>query len=397
MNNQISKALIAIRKPALKAVRIPTPVTYVGGDKLYEVINILEHLKVKKVMFIVGGHILRSGEIDHLLECLEAKDINYLIRSGISPDPSFKMVEEIRQNAKDVDAIVAIGGGSVLDVAKIVKGLVKNEIDPHKLVGMLRFNHKAVPLIAIPTTAGTGSEVTLASVISEDDSHLKRQILDPRIVPEYAILDPKLTTSLSLSTSYHTGFDALTHALEAYVSTYADKQSKHDSEIAIKLIFNNLLKLKKETTELMTREALLLASYHAGKAFTRVYIGYVHAFGHALGAKCQISHREATAILLPLVMNYYRDVCEKEFSDLALILGHDYHDQKLNADFFLECLAYLNKETEIAKTIKGFDESMIDEIINLAFKECHGTYPVPKYFSYADAYALLLNVCETKA
>lgn len=393
LKDNLYKMNISLRKPFVKAVKFKLPKTYIGADQRYVLIDILKELNVKNVLMVVGRHVMHNHEIDDILNSLNEIDIKYEIFTGVRPDPDFNMVEECRTLGKDAEAIVAIGGGSVIDVAKVTKALVKNDIEAKKMVGMFKANHKLVPLIAIPTTAGTGSEVTLAAVIS-DENHLKHQVLDPRIVPEYAILDPVLSANLSLSTSYNTAFDALSHALEAYVSKYADEKSCNDSKIAIKLIFDNLLNLEKHPEDLEIRTKLLKASYHAGLAFTRVYIGYVHAFAHALAAKTNISHGLANAILLPKVMRYYLDSCQKEFADLAKLLDQDFHNELNNARFFVDSLEQLAKKAKIQTYVEGFKISDIDEVIDLAFKECHMTYPVPKYYSRIDAYNLLLSIVE---
>ena len=388
MNILFSKLSIIIRKPFVKAVRAKKPKTYIGVNSLFKIKDILVELKAKKVLMVVGGHFVRSGEINPLIEIMNDLNIKYVIYSNVKPDPTFSMVEEARLLGKNADLVIAIGGGSVIDVAKVASALVKNNYPATKMVGMFKANHHNVPLIAVPTTAGTGSEVTVASVISRDDNHLKCQVLDTRIVPKYAILDPILTVSLPLNTSYYTAFDALTHALEAYVSTYADKESETESEEAIKMIIINLDRLKDNLGNLELREELLKASFLAGQAFTRVYIGYVHAFAHALGAKYSISHGLANAMLLIDIMDYYKDTCADKFLKLAKLI-----DLK-SADEFLLKLHSLQAEADIPEKIPGFKKSDVDEIIKLAFRECHGIYPVPKYYNYENAREMLLKLCE---
>ncbi len=391
-----SRLKTIVAKPVTNIIHKPTPITYIGPGKLNAIMDILKMNNSKKAFFIVSNTIMKKGIVDKLIGDIKNQGIEVKVFAGVKPDPTFKTVIEAQKLCEDADIMVAIGGGSILDTAKAVSAAVTNHIDPHKLTGLLKVKGQPLPLIAVPTTAGTGSETTVAAVISDTESHIKKQILDPKIVPLYAILDPELMKGLPSFITATTTMDALTHALEAYVSKYATEETDRYAEIAVKLIFENFDSVMKSSEDLKAREMMLIASFYAGMAFTRTYVGYVHAFSHAIGGKFGVSHGLGNAVILPHVMNYYKDVCEKKFSKLSDIvnLSRKDEDTKENADRFIESIFKMNKKVGIPDRLEAFPKGNIDEIIVMAFRECHGTYPVPKYFSKNQARKLLEKVAN---
>ncbi len=394
--NIISKISIKIRKPIVKIIEKPTPCTYIGAGKANKIGDILSNLQIKKVFIIASKSLLKSGILNNMLQTINEHDISYIIFDAVTPDPTFDIVYKAQKLATGYDAIVAIGGGSVIDTAKAVNAAIVNNIKPEKLTGLLKVRKMPLPFIVIPTTAGTGSETTVASVISDSKDHTKKQILDPRIVPMFAILDPELTINLPYNISVFTALDALTHALEAFVSKYSDEQTDRMAKTAIHMIFENLPKIKEDPSNLYIRENLLVASFLAGQAFTRTYVGYVHAFAHAIGGKFGVSHGLANAILLPHIMEYYLPVCKKRFAELQI--SNNESNENLSeielAKKFILSLFELNNQCDIPKRFNNFPESKINDVIHLAFKECHGTYPVPRYYSHSEAKKLMNKVCS---
>lgn len=214
-------------------------------------------------------------------------------------------------------------------------------------------------------------------------------------MPMFAILDPELTVGLPKTTTAYTALDALTHALEAYVAGYADEETDRQARIAVRLIFQYLPKVWENPANLEGREALLTASFFAGMAFTRTYVGYVHAFAHTIGGKFGVPHGLANAVLLPHVMRYYLPVCGKRFAQLAkmLNLGTPGDSDQVRATRFVKLLYQLNRQMEIPKRFEKFPASAIEEVIDMAFQECHGVYPVPRYFTREHARKLMEAVC----
>ena len=251
-----------------------------------------------------------------------------------------------------------------------------------------------MPLIAVPTTAGTGSETTIAAVISGTATHRKRQILDPKLVPFAAILDPELTVGLPQGNTIHTAMDALTHALEAYVSTYATPETDRYAEMAAKMIYEALPVVREEPKNVEMREQLLVASFLAGMAFTRTYVGYVHAFAHSIGGRYGVAHGLANAVLLPHIMEYYLPVSTPRLARMAQICGiSGDSDESTRARAFVESIAAMNQTGGVPERLAEFPRAEIDAVIKEAFQECHGTYPVPRYYTRPAARALLEQVC----
>ena len=190
MNSTMSKLSVAVRKPVIKIVSKPTPVTYIGPGRARETGRLLRTLGVRKALVITDGFLHQSGLLDGLLESIRETDVEYGVFDGVQPDPTFAIVAEAKQACDGCDAVVAVGGGSVLDTAKAVAAAVANHTSAEALAGMLKVRRRPLPLIAVPTTAGTGSETTVAAIISDTATHSKKQLLDPKLVPMFAILDP---------------------------------------------------------------------------------------------------------------------------------------------------------------------------------------------------------------
>ncbi|MEG2987970.1 MAG: iron-containing alcohol dehydrogenase [Oscillospiraceae bacterium] len=394
MNKLFSNLSILVRKPVVKVVSKPTPMTFIGPGRAGEVGRLLDLADIKKVFVLTDHFLYTSGLLGGILQSIKEHNIEAVIYDGVTPDPTFTVVAEAQKACGDCQAIVAVGGGSVLDTAKAVAASVANGKEARALVGMLKVRRYPLLCIAIPTTSGTGSETTIAAIISDPETHGKKQLLDPKLVPMLAILDPDLTVGLPKSSTAFTTFDALTHALEAYVSGYADEDSRRRARMAIKGIYRNLPIVMQNPTDVKAREGLLEASFLAGTAFTRTYVGYVHAFAHNIGGKFGIPHGLANAVLLPHVMQYYTVRCWREFSEIAIMLGITGGSSIDRANRFVESIYTLAEECGIPARFEAFPKTAIDEVIVDAFKECHGVYPVPRYYTRSTARELLEKVCR---
>ena len=395
MNSTMSKLSVAVRKPVIKIVSKPTPVTYIGPGRARETGRLLKMLGAKKTLVITDSFLHRSGLLDGVEESIRSAGVDHVVYDGVQPDPTFAIVAQAKKACSGCDAVVAVGGGSVMDTAKAVAAAVANHTSAEALAGMLKVRRRPLPLIAVPTTAGTGSETTVAAIISDSATHSKKQLLDPKLVPMFAILDPELTVGLPKHTTAHTALDALTHALEAYVAGYADEETDRQARIAVRLIFQYLPKVQEDPADQEGREGLLTASFFAGMAFTRTYVGYVHAFAHTIGGKFGVPHGLANAVLLPHIMRYYLPVSYKRFAELGrmLKLGMPGDTDQIKATRFVKLLYKLNRQMGIPTRFEKFPPSAIEEVIDMAFRECHGTYPVPRYFTRAHARKLMEAVC----
>jgi alcohol dehydrogenase class IV len=256
--------------------------------------------------------------------------------------------------------------------------------------GVLKILKKLPPLFAIPTTAGTGSEATLAAVVSNCKTHEKYAIMDTPLIPHYAVLDPFLTVKLPPHITAATGIDALTHAIEAYVGRSNTKETTQYSKKAVKLIFENLYEAYSNGTNITARTNMQKAAYLAGIAFTRAYVGYVHAIAHTLGGFYSVPHGLANAIILPYVLDYYGESIHKPMAELAEIVGigepADTHEQK--ARKFIEAIKELNRRMDIPERVSGIVDSDIPLMVQRAIKEANPLYPVPKILFKEDLFHL---------
>lgn len=398
MSNFGAKLVTSIMKPIFKMVAIPTPITYIGEGKINETGEILKAKGSKKVLVITDDFLLEIGLLNSMLEGIKAVGIETVIYSGVKPDPTFAIVDEALAMCTGCDAVVAVGGGSVLDTAKVVAAAASNNKSPKKLEGMLKVKKATLDFICVPTTAGTGSEATIVAVISDTVTHKKTTIVDPKLVPSVAILDPSLTLGLPIPTTVFTTMDALTHALEAYVSDFANSKTDHWAQMAVQMIYDNLPIVYKNPQDMKARENLLVASLYAGMAFTQTYVGYVHAFSHNIGGKYGVPHGLGNAVLLPHIMEFSKDKCIDRLAKLNDIVGLSAagDSNNIKADKFIASLYKMNEDMEVPKRLEGFPKSGIDEIITAAFKEAHGTYPVPKFLTRKEAAEIMNKVCEEK-
>lgn len=388
------RLIVALRKPVVMAVKKPTPLTYIGAGRLRQAAELLRQTGSRRVLVMTTPGMMRRGQLDQTLSEIKENGMEAVVFDRVSPDPTFGVVEEAVSCAAGCDAILAVGGGSVLDAAKTAAAAIANHQPAEKLVGTLKVKKQPMPLIAVPTTAGTGSETTIAAVISGTATHRKRQILDPKLVPFAAILDPELTVGLPQGNTIHTAMDALTHALEAYVSTYATPETDRYAEMAAKMIYEALPVVREEPKNVEMREQLLVASFLAGMAFTRTYVGYVHAFAHSIGGRYGVAHGLANAVLLPHIMEYYLPASTGRLARMAQICGISSDpDESARARAFVESIAAMNQTGGVPERLVEFPRAEIDAVIKEAFQECHGTYPVPRYYTRPAARALLEQVC----
>ena len=289
-----------------------------------------------------------------------------------------------------IDMVIAIGGGSVLDASKLLAARLANpEQKIEKMRGVLKVKHKTIPILAVPTTAGTGSECTVAAVVTNDKTNDKFAVNDPKLIPEYVMFEPSLMYTLTPYLTAITGLDALTHAVEAYIGSSNTKKTKKSAVEAVRLIFNNLLIAYKEPNNTTARKNMQYASYLAGIAFTRAYVGYVHAISHAIGGITHLRHGELCAICLPIMLEQYKESVTKKLSKLtkkAYLASTFVNDKERLSKIFIEKVKELNKNLEIKENLKelvnddlGYE--MYPSIINHINKEVYPLYPVPKYFT----------------
>ncbi|MGK7295073.1 MAG: iron-containing alcohol dehydrogenase [Candidatus Wenzhouxiangella sp. M2_3B_020] len=278
--------------------------------------------------------------------------------------------------------MLAIGGGSAIDAAKVIAAKVTSKKPVARLTGILKLKAPTLPLYAAPTTAGTGSEVTLVAVLSDREARIKRPVVDPKLVPTAAALDPRLTVGLPPAVTAASGMDAMTHAVESYLSRHATQDTDRLALAAVRMIARHLPRCFADGNDLEARQALLIAASYAGSAFTRANVGYVHAIAHQFGARFHTPHGLANAIVMPYVLEYTRPAVERRMADLARAAGIEGEPDAVLADRFIQHIRDLNAELGIPGYLQDLTPSDVPRIAKAALKEAHSLYPVPRYMDH---------------
>ncbi|MBR3948905.1 MAG: iron-containing alcohol dehydrogenase [Clostridia bacterium] len=392
------RAYQSVFKIAMFAFDWSEPETLEGPGAIRKLPEFIKSKGVKKVLIVTDKGLMGIHLLDSLFEEMTKAGVEYVVYDGTEPNPSIENIEDARQLYVDnaCEGLIAFGGGSPMDCAKAAGARVANpRIPVKKMRGVLKLVHKLPPLFAVPTTAGTGSEVTLAAVVSDRKTHEKNAINDPRLRPKYAVLDPELTTGLPPHITSTTGMDALTHAVEAYIGRSNVKSTEMYAEKATKMIFESLETAYNDGKNVEARETMLKASYYAGMAFTRAYVGYVHAIAHNLGGFYGIPHGLANAVILPYVLEYYGETAHARLAKLAVIAGvkTDGTDKE-KAEAFIEAIKQMNKNMNIQDKFDCIKEEDIPTIVKRALKEGNPLYPVPKIMDAADCEAVIRRLMK---
>ncbi len=362
-----------------------------------EMCEVLKAKNISSAILITGKDIIELKLADELLLACKQESIKLTIFDEVIPNPTIELVEKAREIylKNNCNAIIALGGGSAIDCAKAMGArIVKPRKSVQKMKGLLKIRKHLPTFIAIPTTAGTGSETTLASVITDEKTNFKFPINDFSLIPHYAILDYKLTLNLPKSLTSTTGLDALTHAVEAYIGRSTTSYTRRMSEEATVLIVENLLTCYNDGKNIEARKNMLLASFKAGNAFTRSYVGYVHAIAHSLGGQYHIAHGLANAKILPVMLKEYGSSVYKKLGKLSKIAKiADLSDSnKLACEKFISYIENLNSSMGIEP---GFEEIKTEDIEVLATnadKEANPLYPVPKLYSKEELEKIYLKL-----
>ena len=360
-----------------------------------EIAGLLKTKRIDKVLLVTDKGIRGIGLTDRLEAHLKENGIACEVYDGTLPNPTSDNVEGALElyNVSGCRAIIAFGGGSSIDCAKAVGARVACPRKPlSKMAGLVKI-HKRIPLlIAVPTTAGTGSETTVASVIVDAKTHHKYVINDFCLIPKYAVLDAKVTASLPPHLTATTGMDALTHAVEVYVGRSMTKASRAAAQKAVKLIFENLERVYADGKDLSARENMLLASYLAGTAFTKSYVGYVHAVAHTLGGKYGVAHGLANAVLLPIVLRAYGEAVHEPLAELAKIVGIADAEMSVKdaAEKFIANVEDMNARMQIPHKLSCIKRGDISSMAETADKEANPLYPVPVLWNAEELESIYL-------
>lgn len=302
-------------------------VSYFGAGCRKELPEVLKRMNLKKALVVTDKGLIKVGTTKLVTDILDEAGFPYEVYSEVKPNPTVTNVQQGVEAFKNsnADCIVAIGGGSAMDTAKGI-GIVSNNpefADVVSLEGCAPTKNKSVPIVALPTTAGTGAEVTINYVIIDEERQAKMVCVDPNDIPAVAIVDPELTYSLPKSLTAATGMDALTHAIEGYITKGAWVMSDMYELQAIKMIAENLPLAVDEPTNPVGREGMALAQYIAAQAFSNVGLGLVHGMAHPMGSLHDIPHGVANAMLLPTIMEFNMPMCIEKYGIIARTMGVD--------------------------------------------------------------------------
>lgn len=338
---------------------------------------------IHSVMIVTDKGIRRLGLTVFLEKTLTEHGISYYIYDRTTANPTIWNVEEARRMYlwHGAQAVIAFGGGSSMDCAKAAGArIVKPRQSVSQMKGLLKVHKKLPLLIAVPTTAGTGSETTLAAVITDSQKHHKYPINDFCLIPRYAVLDYHETLGLPASLTASTGMDALTHAVEAYIGGTTTRETRKMAEEAVRLVHRYLKAAYDNGQDKRARKGMLRAAYFAGAAFTKSYVGYVHAVAHSLGGQYGIPHGLANAVVLPIVLRMYGTACEKKLAELAWKSGIADPGTKKSraAGQFIDWIQEMNDSMGIPRHFPEIKKRDIPKMARHADKEGNPLYPVPK-------------------
>ncbi len=378
----------AVMRVALAVMPWREPQLLQGEGSFASAVDFLVQQGVNRPLIVCDKAALERHALDGFFQNAEEK-LQYAVFDGVLPNPTVDQVEQglavYLQN--NCNGILAFGGGSAMDCAKVIGArVVRPKKSVNQLKGLLKVRKKLPPFFAVPTTAGTGSECTVAAIITDSATHDKYAINSFALIPHYAILDPVLTVGLPPFLTATTGMDALTHAVEAYIGGSNTKSTKKNAEEAVKLIFDNLEKATFHGDNLAARINMQKAAYLAGLAFTRAYVGYVHALAHSLGGKYGIAHGLANAVLLPEVLDKFGKTAWKKLAKLARLTVAEQNDSdQVAAEKFIAAIRNMNEKFGIPDNFGGkIHREDFKELAIHAEKEANPLYPVPQLWTVSD-------------
>jgi alcohol dehydrogenase len=375
---------------------IPQPMLLVGKGSSRRLGQALAGFGHRRILVVTDRVVAARRLHEGLLGALAEGGVEHVVFDAITADSPIPELERgiALCRKRGCDAVIAVGGGSPMDAAKAIAGAVANNKHPRQLVGYFRGLRAPLPLYAVPTTAGTGSEVTVAAVISDPATGEKLVIADTRLVPQMAALDPALMTGLPRQITAATGMDALTHAVEAFIGQWATDHTDRMALAAVGMIFGNLRIAVRNGRNLDAREQMALAASYAGLAFTRASVGYVHAIAHQLGGRYHVHHGLANAILLPPVLKFLSPAITRRLAQLALRAGVGQQGERATvlARKFIESVEALNREIGIPATVAELREEDIPALARAACREADANYPVPRYMSPQTCAGILRQV-----
>lgn len=363
------------------------PLQYSSIEELTEP---LQNMQVRSVLLVTDAFLKNSGATEKLETVLCKAGVHCAVYDQVRPNPTVENVESALAlyHAQDCQCLIAFGGGSAIDCAKAVGArIVYPRKTLNRMKGILRVWRRLPPLVAIPTTAGTGSEVTVTAVITDTAAQHKYTMNNFTFIPTHTVHDPTVTYTLPPHLTATTGMDALTHAVEAYIGRSTTKETRALAKETVRLVFGNIMTAYQDGSDLTARSNMLRAAYAAGIAFSKSYVGYIHAVAHSLGGQYNIPHGLANSVLMPYVLESYGKCVYNKLHELAVVAGIATKDDTpmTGALKFICAIRELNAAMGIPEKLSGIRKEDIPAMAQHAHREANPLYPVPKLM---DAKAL---------
>ena len=377
----------AIFSPIQKTQLYMQPRMIKGEHALLDLVDVLKEKHLTHYMIVTTPGFIKRGTLQSFFEALTQNDIQYSIFHDVKPDPEISDVEKLKEMfIKDgCQALIAIGGGSAIDCSKAALACVPmKNLDVKTILHTGRVSKQLPLLIAVPTTAGTGSEVTAGAVITDPIKKRKYALSHLFLIPKYAVLDASLLTSLPAKMTAYSGMDALTHAIEAYINCFNNRKTNEYALCAIKSIFQYLVPSFEDGLNMQYRLELLEASYNAGVAISNNYVGYVHAIAHGIGGMYHLQHGMINAIILPIVLEEYGGAVVGKLATIADVVGITGATDQDKSKQFIQKLKDLNQIFSIPTSIPEIQEEDIHYLATGAEKEGNPTYPTPVTWNVAQ-------------
>lgn len=375
------------------ALIIRPPEIFAGPGASLLLCDALAGTGAKRLLLVTDAMLVKLGLVEPLRQRLEAQGVAVTVYDGVLPDPRIEQVEEalLLLRRDDCQAVLAVGGGSAMDAAKIVAARATNDKPVLDMAGFFKVPNAPLPIYCIPTTAGTGSEVSVGAVVSDPEHKRKLPIIDHKLVPRMAALDGRLMTGLPRAGTAATGMDALTHAVEAYIARIATPESDQYALEAVSLIMRHLPRVMANGQDEDSRQMMSWAAYRAGMALNRAGLGYTHGIAHNFGGHYHTPHGWANAIVLPYVLEYSKPACSGRLAELARVSGlaAGGESEAALADKFIAHIRQLKQDCGIPEGLKELREADIPAIAEAALQEAHFTYAVPRYMDQATCEAVV--------
>lgn len=373
------------------------PLLFTGVNSTIQLASLAQASGSKRPLLVTEKFLLKLGLLDEVLEHFKNEGCEVTVFDGIIPNPTYEVIEEGIRACKenDCDSIFAVGGGSTIDAAKVIAACYSNEVGVEQVVGLLKVKKPTLPFYTVPTTSGTGSEVTNSAVISETTTHQTKFVVDPKLIPSAAALDANMLKSLPPHITAATGMDALTHAIESYSSVNRFSDAERDAKLAIKLLLEYLPVVYEDENNPEARQLVALASFLAGYSFNKSGLGYVHAISHQISAHYNTPHGLTNAVILPKILRFNKTVCSDRFANLERMLsGTSAGSDEQLADRFIARIDALGQQLNIPSGFKELEAKHFDAITSKALLEAKSFYAVPRLMNRAQCKEILASISE---